>query len=177
METLECIRDRADVRRFKPDPVSDELIQELIAAAVQAPSSGNVQDWEFIIVRKSETKRALADAAMGQDFIADAPVVVVVCSNLSRVAARYGERGRTLYAIQNTAAATQNLALAAWDKGLASCWVGAFSEEAVRKILAIPRDVRPLVIMPLGWPAGRPTKPQRRDIREIMHKELFGGRI
>lgn len=114
---------------------------------------------------------------MGQAFIGEAPVVIVVCSNLDRVAAKYGERGRVLYSIQNTAAAAQNLNLAAWDKGLATCWVGAFSEDAVRTALAVPRGVRPLAIITLGWPAEKPRKPERMDIREIMHKELFGGRV
>ena len=159
METLECIRERADVRKYKPDPVPDEAVQELVAAAVQAPSAGNSQDWEFIIVRKPEVKKALAVASMGQAFVGEAPVVIVVCSNLDRVSARYGERGRMLYSVQDTAAAVQNLNLAAWDKGLATCWVGALSEEDVRKALAIPRGIRPMVVLTLGYPAEKAKKP------------------
>jgi nitroreductase len=157
--------------------VSDDTVKALIGMAIQAPSAGNLQNWEFIIVKDPGLKGQLADAAMGQSVIKDAPVVIVVCANQDLIRPRYGARGAELYSIQNTAAAIENLMLAAWDKGLATCWIGAFSETDVSRILAITRGVRPLAIITLGHPAEKGKKPARRDVKEVMHFEAYGKRV
>ncbi|MCK4496840.1 MAG: nitroreductase family protein [Candidatus Aenigmarchaeota archaeon] len=174
MQTMECIRERRSVRDYKPDPIPEEIVKEIIEAATHAPSSGNVQDWEFIIIRNLETKTKIAAAAWEQDFIARAPVVLVVCSDLDRISAAYGTRGETLYSIQNTSAAIQNLLLAAWEKEVGSCWVGAFNESTLRDILVLPTNIRPLAIITLGYPAEVSKKPKRRDIKEVLHMERWG---
>jgi nitroreductase len=165
MQTIECIKDRRSVREYKPVPVPDGVLEEVLEAAVQAPSSGNVQDWEFIIVKSPETKKSLVEAAWGQDFIAEAPVVLVVCSD--------GSRGENLYSIQNTSAAIQNLLLTAWDRGIGSCWIGAFNEKAVRDMLVLPTSVRPMAIITLGYPARVSKKPKRKDVKEVTHTERW----
>lgn len=171
---MECIRERRSVRDYKPDPIPEETIKEIIEAATHAPSSGNVQDWEFIIIRNLETKTKIAAAAWEQDFIARAPVVLVVCSDLDRISAAYGTRGETLYSIQNTSAAIQNLLLAAWEKEVGSCWVGAFNESTLRDILVLPTNIRPLAIITLGYPAEVSKKPRRRSVKEVLHMERWG---
>ncbi len=176
METLACIRERRDIRSYKPDPITDEAARALLKAAAEAPSSGNLQNWEFILVRKYETKKALSEASLGQGFIAEAPLVIVVCANLDLVAPKYGGRGRDLYSVQNTAAAAENLMLAAWDSGIGACWVGAFNEGDVRRLLNMPENIRPVAIITMGYPAETPEKPARRPVEEVMHKELYGGR-
>jgi nitroreductase len=173
METLECIKARASVRSFKPEPVSEEAIGKILEAAVNAPSAGNVQDWEFVIVKDSKGKKALSDAAYGQGFLAQAPVVIVVCSDLKGVFSAYGERGKNLYSIQDTAAAAMCLMLAACDLGLGTCWVGAFSEGKVASLLNLPENVRPLAIIPLGYPAGGPKKPARLGLKKAVHSEKY----
>ena len=173
MDAMECIKTRVSVRSYRPDQISEEVIREILEAATAAPSSGNVQDWEFIVVRNPEGKRRLSEAAYGQDFINEAPVVVVVCSDLKKISGAYGIRGESLYSIQNTAAAIQNLMLAAWSKGIGSCWVGAFNEERVRGILVLPSYVRPLAIITLGYPDKKPNKPERRDLKEVVHFERY----
>jgi nitroreductase len=174
MQTMECIRERRSVRDYKPDPIPEGIVKEIIEAATHAPSSGNVQDWEFIVIKNLETKTKIAAAAWEQDFIARAPVVLVVCSDLDRVSAAYGTRGETLYSIQNTSAAIQNLLLAAWEKELGSCWVGAFNESTLRDILVLPTNIRPLAIITLGYPAGVSKKPRRRSVKEVLHMERWG---
>jgi nitroreductase len=171
---MECIRERRSVRDYKPDPIPEGIVKEIIEAATHAPSSGNVQDWEFIVIKNLETKTKIAAAAWEQDFIARAPVVLVVCSDLDRVSAAYGTRGETLYSIQNTSAAIQNLLLAAWEKELGSCWVGAFNESTLRDILVLPTNIRPLAIITLGYPAGVSKKPRRRSVKEVLHMERWG---
>jgi len=163
METLKCIKTRRSVRNFKEKPVPEETLKRIIEAGTYAPSAGNTQDWVFVVVRDSETKRLLSSAALNQWFIAKAPVVIVVCSDLEKISRRYGERGKSLYSIQDTAAAIQNMLLAAWDLGLGTCWVGAFDEERIKEILGLPAGVRPVAIIPAGYPKEVPEKTERQE--------------
>jgi len=175
MDMEECIKTRGDVRKYKPDPVHNADVKDIINAAIQAPSSGNVQNWEFIVIRSSDIKNKLAEAAMGQDFVGKAPLVIVVCANMDEITPRYGGRGVSLYSIQNTAAAIQNLVLAAWNKGIGSCWVGAFSENDVKKILYLPEAIRPVAIITLGYPDEKVKKPERKSLEEVTFAEVHGG--
>jgi len=173
MDVLEAIKSRRSIRAFKSEDVPPEIVEKLIDAARWAPSAGNIQPWEFIIVRNPETKRRLVEAALGQTFIEEAPVVIVVCADEFRSSQGYGARGRTLYCLQDTAAATQNIHLAAHSLGLSTCWVGAFNEEEARKTLKIPLGMRPVAIIPVGYPAEAPPPRSRRPISQIVHYETF----
>lgn len=173
MSILELVKSRRSIRSFKPDPVPEEDLMKILEAARWAPSAGNCQPWDFIIVTKDNLKRKLAMAALGQFWITEAPVVIVVCANIPRTSWRYGERGKSLYAIQDTAAATQNILLTAHALGYGTCWVGAFNEEEVRRVLNIPRDVRPVAIIPLGKPNEKPRAPPRIPLEEIIHWETY----
>lgn len=177
MDAEECIKTRADVRDYKPEPVRKEALDRILEAAVQAPSSGNVQDWRFILIRDRGMKERVAGAALEQDFITKAPAVIVVCSDQESISAEYGGRGVNLYSIQNTAAAVENILLAAWNQGIASCWVGAFNEEELKKILNIPANVRPVAIITLGYPAGPARKHPRKPPEEVAYMEEFGRRL
>jgi len=171
METLDCIKARVSMRSYKPDPVPEGLISKILEAAVNAPSAGNTQDWEFVVVRDAKNRKDLSEAAFGQGFVAQAPVVIVVCSDLKRISAVYGSRGENLYSIQDTAAAVQNIMLAACDLGLGTCWVGAFSEDKVKSVLSLPEHVRPLAVIPVGYPSSIPKKPKRFEGH--IHKERY----
>jgi len=164
---------RRSVRAYTSKEVSEEEVEKLIEAARWAPSAGNIQPWEFVIVTNAETKRRLADAALHQTFIEEAPVVIVVCANLERSSWGYGSRGVSLYCLQDTAAATENMLLAATALGLATCWVGAFHEDEAAKVINTPRNVRPVAIIPVGRAAEKPTAPRKRSLREIVHYETF----
>jgi len=173
MDVLEAIKGRRSIRAFKNQGVPAEIVEELIDAARWAPSAGNIQPWEFIIVRKPRIKRRLVETALGQMFIEEAPVVIVVCADEERSSQGYGVRGKTLYCIQDTAAAMQNIHLTAYSLGLGTCWVGAFREEETRKILKIPRGMRPVAIIPVGYPAEAPTARMRKSTSQIVHYETF----
>lgn len=173
VDVFEAIKGRRSIRAFQSRDVPSEIVEKLIEAARWAPSAGNIQPWEFVIVRNPETKKRLAEAALGQSFIEEAPVVIVVCADEERSASGYGSRGRTLYCIQDTAAAIQNIHLAAYALGLSTCWVGAFREDEARKILKIPEGVRPVAIIPVGYPAESPTPRSRRPLKQIIHYERF----
>jgi nitroreductase len=173
LDVLEAIKGRRSIRAFKNQDVPAEIVEELVDAARWAPSAGNIQPWEFIIVQKPRIKRRLVEVALGQTFIEEAPVVIVVCVDEERSSQGYGVRGKTLYCIQDTAAAIQNIHLTAYSLGLGTCWVGAFREEETRKILKIPRGIRPVAIIPVGYSAEAPTPRMRKSISQIVHYETF----
>jgi len=150
---------RQSVRVFdRQRDVPPDAVTRLLHAATRAPSAGNCQPWHFFVVRDQETKKTLARAALNQWFLSDAPVVIVVCADPERSARRYGDRGRYLYSLQDTAAATENLLLAAVASGLGACWVGAFDEDAAAEALDLSSHLRPVAIVPIGYPAEQPRR-------------------
>jgi len=173
LEIPEIILKRKSIRAFAPKGLTDEEIQILIEAAVHAPSAGNMQPWGFVAVRDREVKEELVEASHGQAFIATAPVVIVVCADPAKNAQRYGDRGKTLYCIQDTAAAIENIMLTATHNGLATCWIGAFDEGMAAEAVGLPAGVRPVAIIPVGYPDQDPAPRPRRPITEILHLDKW----
>ncbi|MDZ4170078.1 MAG: nitroreductase family protein [Coriobacteriia bacterium] len=167
MEFSEVIAKRRSVRHFNAKlDVPEAEVRKLLEAAVSAPSAGNVQPWRFTVVRSLEARERLA-TALHQRWATAAPVIIVVSVDPRPCAARYGDRGEMLYAIQDTAAAAQNILLTAVDLGLASCWIGAFDEEAVRSALGLSRPITPVAVLPVGYSAESAGRPARRPLDEI----------
>ena len=173
MDVFTAIKKRRSIRAYSKEKITKEELEKLIDAMRWAPSAGNIQPWKFIIVSNTEIKHKLSIAALDQMFIEEAPIVVVVCANEKDSEGGYGSRGKTLYCLQDTAAAIQNLLLAAYALGLGTCWIGAFNEEEVRRILNVPIGVRPVAIVPVGHPSEKPRTRQRRSMKDIIHYETF----
>jgi nitroreductase len=167
LDVMECIKSRRSIRIYKPDPVAHELIEKVIQAATWAPSAGNWQPWRFVVVVNAELRESLSKIASDQEFIAVAPVVLVVCAEPGRAEHTYGSRARELYCLQDSAAAIQNLMLAAHALGLGTCWVGDFDEIGVRKLLHIADNFRPIALVPLGYADEIPNPRWRRPITEV----------
>ncbi len=167
MDLASIIRGRRSVRAFTDRPVPKSVLQELVELANWAPSAGNLQARDFIVVREPATRAALARAA-DQVELGSAAAVLVVSTNSSRIG-KYGARGRELFAVQDAAAATQNFLLAAHERGLGTVWMGSFDERAVREALGIPRESRPVALVAVGFPAEHPTAPERLPLTEILH--------
>lgn len=174
MNIFECIFNRRSTRTFKPEKVDDKLIGVMLHSAIHAPSAGNSQEWHFIVVKDEEIKKRLARAALNQTFIAQAPVVIVVCIDKEKIRLRYGERGESLYALQDTASATMLLMLAAEALGLSTCWVGAFDEERVYHILDLPTQIRPVAIVPVGYSDETPSRPRRVPFEQLTSINTYG---
>ncbi len=172
MDTEKAIRARRSIRSFKPDEILEETVKEILELGNCAPSAGNRQSRDFVVVRDSETRRKLAEAAMGQNFVAEAPVVIVVCANLKRVSP-YGGRGRELYCIQDADCAAYAIMLAVHSMGLGSCWVGAFEPEQVTDALALPNYAMPVAVIPIGAPNETPDEPPKLPISSITHNEKW----
>jgi nitroreductase len=169
MDLWEAIKERRSIRRYvQGRDVPTETVKQLLQAAITAPSAGNRQPWHFVVVRDAEAKQGLADAAYGQQFVGQAPVVIVVCADPTRSASRYGGRGSELYCLQDTAAATENILLGVTALGLGACWVGAFDERAATTVLDLPSHLRPVVMIPIGHPGERfVRRTPRRPLSEI----------
>jgi nitroreductase len=168
MNLKDALEGRRSVRRYTDRPVGRDLIVSLLEAAETAPSAGNMRAREYYVVTRKEIKSALSVAAFGQEHVAEAPVVIVVCADPARSRTRYGDRGQ-LYSIQDAAAATVCLLLAAFDSGLGGCWTGAFDDAAVRDMLDLPGRLLPTAMVSIGWPDESPSPPQGRDMMEAVH--------
>jgi len=149
-----------------------EIIYELLSLAQMAPSAGNLQSRDFVVVTDKTTKKKLAEAALDQSFIEQAPVVIVFVANIERASRKYRSRGE-LYAIQDATASVMTLLIAAQSMGISSCWVGAFDDFAVSKILLIPYEAKPVAIVPLGLADESPAPPPRMELSKIVHKETW----
>lgn len=172
MECMETINLRRSIRKFKDRAVGKEVIEELLNAAQMAPSAGNLQGRDFVVVTNKATKQKLTKAALGQSFIEQAPVAIVVVANIERSSRIYKSRGE-LYAVQDATAGVMNLLLAAHSRGLATCWVGAFDEDAVGGILALPKKTRPVAIIPVGYADEAPAAPPRMGLDKVVHWETW----
>ncbi|MCS7186848.1 MAG: nitroreductase family protein [Armatimonadetes bacterium] len=173
MDFFEVLRRRYSVRAYKPDPIDEDTLTKILEAVNSAPSAGNLQAYEVIVVRDPERKRQLARASWDQMFIAQAPVVLVFVANPERNR-RYGKRGAELYCLQDATIACSYAQLAAVALGLGSCWIGAFDDDAVRKVVEIPPTMRPVAILPIGVPADMPETRERRPLSDLVHEEQLG---
>jgi nitroreductase len=160
MTILDSIKGRRSIRDFQEREVPEQAVEALIDALLWAPSAGNLQSRKFYFVFNRETKKKIAKAAFGQDFISRATLVVVACTD-RRISARYGDRGVNLYSIQDAAASVMNMMLAAHELGLGTVWVGAFNEFDVFEVLDLPENIRPVAIIPVGYPTRTPPAPPR----------------
>lgn len=168
MNFLELAQSRRSIRDFTDREVSQEDIVALLEAAQAAPSGGNCQPWHFYVIRDKAVKADIYGKSGRQPFMLTAPVMIVVCADIPRSQGRYGERGATLYCIQDTAAAIQNILLCAKSLGLGTCWCGSFDESALSEILHLPAGQRPVAIIPTGYPVSEPpVAPKRRPLEEI----------
>ena len=173
LDVFEAIKKRRSVRAYADEKVSEKDVERLMDAARLAQSAGSGQLGGFVVVKDVETKRKLSEAALNQTFIEKAPVVIVVCADLNRSSRGYGIRGEHLYSLQDTAATTENILLAAQELGLATCWVGSFRDNEVAKAVKAPRNLRPVAVVSVGHPAERPLAPPKRSVNEIVYYETF----
>lgn len=171
MQLFEAIERRHSIRAYRAAPVERSKIEAVVAAARLAPSAGDLQAYLILIVENPETKARLAEAALGQTFIAEAPIVFVFLADTRRSERKYGERGATLFCIQDATIAAAYVQLAAAAQDLGACWVGAFDEARVATLLATPAHLRPIALMPIGYPAESPVRPARRPLSELIRHE------
>jgi nitroreductase len=167
MEFLDLIQKRKSVRKFTEIPVENEKLQKLLEIITRAPSAGNLQSYEIFVVENKEIQQKMYEYAKKQTFLVEATYILVFCSNPER-AAQYGERGRTLYTLLDTSIACTYAHLAAVELGLSSVWVGAFNEDFISELLELPKGLRPVALLPIGYAAEDPEARPRRQIRDLV---------
>ncbi len=174
MDFFEVLRSRHSVRAYLGRELEDEKLEKILWAASSAPSAGNLQAYEIVVVRDAGRRRALAEAALSQEFIAQAPVVLVFLINPDRTKWRYGLRGVHLYCIQDATIAASYAQLAATALGLGSVWVGAFDSSRVSEIVGARGELTPVAILAVGYPGEEPEPTPRRPLRDLVHAERVG---
>jgi len=168
MNVFEAIKNRYSCRSYKKEPVPEEKLKKVLEAARLSPSAHNAQERKFIVVRDVEKRNQLSEA-VGQSFVAEAPVIIVaVALDPEDILSS----GVPSYAL-DLAIAVDHMTLAATEEGLGTCWIGAFNQEEVKKILKIPEKYKVVVLMPLGFPADKSGPKSRKNIEEIVCYENF----
>ncbi len=170
MDFIKLIKSRHSVRSFQRQEIEAEKIQLILEAANLAPSAGNLQAYEIFLVSSQNKREVLARAAWMQDFIASAPLVLVFCTHANLAEGKYGKRGLQLYTLQDATIACTYAMLAASNLGLASVWVGAFNDDAIKKVIEAPEGVHPVAILPIGYAAESPEATPRRELMELVHR-------
>jgi nitroreductase len=197
--TLETIMTMRSVRDFKPDPVDDEKLRIILGAAVMAPSSGNSQPWEFVVIRDSDTKRRVEEVIRGRwhaamdsriaamppkerrlyegstrlvDRTSNVPVIILACVDLNRASKSEEARYASIYP------AVENLMLAAWSMGLGACITthgssAARGEAEVKAILGIPGNIKIAALLYVGYPARQHHPPTRLGIEKVIHNDAW----
>ena len=177
MDVFKCIQTRRSVRNYSQKKVEFDKLTLILEAATKAPTSGNLQDYRFIIVNDKQKIRNLATHCNEQYWIAKAPVAIIVCADTEKTELYYGLRGQRLYATQNSAAAVQNILLAAHAQGLGACWIGAFNEEFLSDEYGIPGKVRPQAIITLGYQEGELDPKKENDMESMIYFNAYGAQI
>ena len=169
MDVFEAIGSRYSVRGYKPDPVSDEALQQVLEAARQAPTAANRQPFRIIVIhtrgREEDLKRVY-----GRTWLLQAPLVLAVVAVPGEAWRRSDDKP---YDEVDATIAMDHLVLAATALGLGTCWIAAFDPVAVREVLALPDDVEPIALTPLGYPDGVRTTTARRPLDDLVKYERW----
>lgn len=170
MDVFEAIAARRSIRAFEDRPVEDEKLAKVLEAGRLAPSARNLQDWLFFVVRDSALRQRLVTACKGQAFIAQAPVVIVVCATDPNYVMSSGLR---IAAVDPTIA-VDHMTLAATALGLGTCWIGAFFPEQVAEVIGLDENMIVAHVLPMGYPADTPAARPRKTIDEVVRWETCG---
>ena len=169
MDLFDVVKVRHSIRAYQPQAVEPEKLQELLQTINRAPSAGNLQAYEVYLVTDVTRKSALCKSAYDQEFLMQAPLVLVFCAHAARSAERYQKRGIELYCVQDATIACTFAMLAATALGLSTVWVGAFDETVVREIIGAPKGHRPVAMLPIGYAAETPRNRPRRKLDDLVH--------
>lgn len=177
MDVSEAIHKRRSVTKYLQRPLEKEKLGMILDAGRMAPSSGNIQNWYFVVIQSPALKQRIAQASFEQFWMAQAPVLVVICANLDRARIMFGNKGESLYSIQNCACAAQNMMIMAAGSGIGSCFVSVFEEQEVGAMIGVPGHVVVQGIVALGYAAEKPDMPVRYELESICHMERFGRKF
>ena len=171
MDFFEVIKKRRSIRKYKPDPIPDTVLNKILDAGRIAPSAKNYQPWRFIVVKDPGIKKQIAIASRNQHFVGEGAVIVVGCALVDTAWGRMGGY-MSSWSVDLTIA-LDHIILAAANEGLGTCWIGAFDEAEVKKILHIPDPVRVLALTPIGYPDDIPPDRGRKSVDEVISYDTY----
>jgi len=170
---LNLLKSRRSIRRYRPDPVPDEMVEQLLEAGRWAPSASNRQPWEFIVVRDEAIRQQVAQHAafyfIKWAHVGEAPLLIVLCGNRRN---RFYRR----FLHEDVGLAGGQIMLQAKALGLGTCWIGALDRKAIAGILKIPDHLEIVGLLTVGFPAEDPPPPPRKPLSEIVHYDVYGNR-
>lgn len=168
---MDIIRKRRSVRSYKDEPIPEDVIKEIIESARLAPSAKNLQEWKFIIVRDEKKREELYEAAKRQRFVKEAPVVIAGVATYTSYVMTNGVPACHI----DLAIAMEHIALVAAEKGIGTCWIGAFYQDKAKEALKVPDDCEIIALMTLGYPTDelKPEEKKRKSLDEIICWEEF----
>lgn len=167
MECIEALKTRRSIRKFTDEQIPKSILMDILDAGRLAPTAGNCQPWQFIVVNERSVIAELKNAAFGQELLDSAATVIIVCADPQK-SEKYGEMGMTYYCLLDCANAAQNILLAAHALGYGGCWMGGFSERRVKKALEIPEEIRVVSMIPLGRPEGDPMIVPKMELQDLL---------
>jgi nitroreductase len=174
MDFFEVLKQRHSIRAFEDRAVEPDKLQQILEAANAAPSAGNLQAFEIVVVTDPALKQELSKSALNQPALTRAPLDLVFLQDPPRSAATYGSRGTQLYAIQDAAIACAHAQLTITALGLASVWVGAFYPDVIRRLIEAPEHLEPVAILAVGYAAEASEQTGRRPLSELVSWERHG---
>jgi SagB-type dehydrogenase family enzyme len=177
MDVFDAIRTRRSIRKFKDKQVPWDNIVTIMQAGKYAPNAGNLQNWKFIVVKSDTKRKAIAKACMQQDWMEQAPIYIAVVAEPEKSRMYYGTRGARLYTQQACGAVIQNMLLTAHSLGLGACWVGAFDEDEIFRILILPEEKIVEGVVVIGYADEHPEPPAKYRIEHMTFFEKWWGRI
>lgn len=169
MDVFTAIKGRRSVRAYQEREIEEEKLNKVLEAGRLAPSASNRQEWKFIVVKDEQTRRKLGQAANGQGFVGEAPVVIVICATETQHVMPCGQLSYPI----DLAIATDHMTLEAYELGLGTCWIGAFHEAKVKEILSIPDNIRVPILFPLGYPSHKSSPKPRKNLSEVVSYEKY----
>ncbi|MFC1860056.1 nitroreductase family protein [Chloroflexota bacterium] len=165
MDAMEAILTRRSIRKYTNQPVSDEVLKELLEAAMYAPSASNCQPWHFVVIKNRDILNEIPGFHPYSQMLKDAPLAILVCCDQGLQMGGYG--------VQDCSAATQNILLAAHAKGLGAVWLGLYPTERtvnpIKKLLNLPEQIIPVSLISIGYPAKQKPRPDRYRADRIHH--------
>lgn len=169
MNVFEAIKERRSIRAFEEKPIPEDKLLRVLEAGRLAPSAKNMQEWRYVLVEDNELRRKLAVACNNQYFIAEAPVVIVGCATMTDYILTCGQPAYTI----DVSISMDHMSLQAVEEGLGTCWIGAFKEDEVKKLLNIPEEMRVVEVMPLGFPKFQPDPKPRMKLEDIVFHDKY----
>ena len=169
MDVMEAIRTRRSVRAYQDKTIEEEKLQSVLEAGRMAPSAKNMQEWKFVVVKDPGTRAKLAEAAKGQQFVAQAPVVIAACAVDTEYVMTSGNKASLI----DLAIAVDHMTLKAVEEGLGTCWIGAFHQDQAKEILGVPDSANIVALLPMGYPGDEPKPKSRKLMAEIVSPERW----